>query len=104
MKNIFKSLIICTVLALLTVGSSNVWAGNRDRSGQSGASHLLIDPWARSNGMANAGIAEAITNTRDRMKLIIDTLVRFFMIVYSFLIRNVMWFTFTSSDLLYHTE
>ena len=58
MKNIFKSLIICTVLALLTVGSSNVWAGNRDRSGQSGASHLLIDPWARSNGMANAGIAE----------------------------------------------
>jgi len=43
MKNIFKSLIICTVLALLTVGSSNVWAGNRDRSGQSGASHLLID-------------------------------------------------------------
>lgn len=58
MKNIFKSLIICTVLALLTVGSSNVWAGNRDRSGQSGASHLLIDPWARTNGMANAGIAE----------------------------------------------
>lgn len=58
MKNIFKSLIICTVLALLTIGTTNVWAGNRDRSGQSGASHLLIDPWARSNGMANAGIAE----------------------------------------------
>ncbi len=58
MKNIFKSLIICTVLALLAVGTSNVWAGNRDRSGQAGASHLLIDPWARTNGMANAGIAE----------------------------------------------
>lgn len=58
MKNIFKSLIICTVLALLTVGTSNVWAGNRDRSGQAGASHLLIDPWARTNGMANAGVAE----------------------------------------------
>ncbi len=58
MKNIFKSLIICTVIALLSVPTSNVWAGNRDRSGQAGASHLLIDPWARSNGMANAGVAE----------------------------------------------
>ncbi len=58
MKNIFKSLIICTVIALVTAGTSNVWAGNRDRSGQAGAAHLLIDPWARTNGMANAGIAE----------------------------------------------
>lgn len=59
MKNIYKSLIICTLIALLSVGTSyNVLAGNRDRSGQAGASHLLIDPWARSNGMANAGVAE----------------------------------------------
>jgi len=32
--------------------------GNRDRSGQAGASHLLIDPWARTCGMAGAGVAE----------------------------------------------
>lgn len=33
-------------------------AGNRDRSGQSGAQHLLIDPWARSSGWASCGVAE----------------------------------------------
>lgn len=59
MKNTYKSLIICTIIALLSATTlTNVMAGNRDRSGQAGASHLLIDPWARSNGMANAGIAE----------------------------------------------
>jgi hypothetical protein len=36
----------------------NVMAGNRDRSGQSGAQHLLIDPWARSAGWASCGVAE----------------------------------------------
>lgn len=35
-----------------------VLAGNRDRSGQAGAQHLLIDPWAKTNGMANANVAE----------------------------------------------
>ena len=59
MKNTYKSLIICVLVALISVGTSySVLAGNRDRSGQAGASHLLIDPWARTNGMANAGIAE----------------------------------------------
>lgn len=59
MKSIYKSLIICTLVAFISVSTSySVLAGNRDRSGQAGASHLLIDPWARSNGMANAGIAE----------------------------------------------
>lgn len=59
MKSIYKSLLICTLIALISVSTSyDVLAGNRDRSGQAGASHLLIDPWARSSGMANAGIAE----------------------------------------------
>ena len=59
MKNTYKSLIICVLVALISVGTSySVLAGNRDRSGLAGASHLLIDPWARTNGMANAGIAE----------------------------------------------
>lgn len=59
MKNTYKSLIICVLVALISVSASNsVLAGNRDRSGQAGASHMLIDPWARTSGMANAGVAE----------------------------------------------
>ena len=58
MKNLYKSLIICTLVALLSAIASPAFAGNRDRSGQAGASHLLIDPWARTNGMAGAGVAE----------------------------------------------
>jgi len=58
MKNLYKSLIICTLVALLSAMASPAFAGNRDRSGQAGASHLLIDPWARTSGMAGAGVAE----------------------------------------------
>ena len=58
MKNLYKSLIICTLVALLSAMVSPAFAGNRDRSGQAGASHLLIDPWARTSGMAGAGVAE----------------------------------------------
>jgi len=36
----------------------NAMAGNRDRSGQAGAQHLLIDPWARSSGWSSCGVAE----------------------------------------------
>ncbi len=32
-------------------------AGNKDRSGQAGASELLINPWARSSGWGNANVA-----------------------------------------------
>ena len=58
MKNLYKSLIICAIIALVSASTSMVFAGNRDRSGQAGASHLLIDPWARTSGMAGAGVAE----------------------------------------------
>lgn len=58
MKNLYKSLIICTIIALISASASTAFAGNRDRSGQAGASHLLIDPWARTSGMAGAGVAE----------------------------------------------
>lgn len=58
MKNLYKSLIICTIIALVSASTSTVFAGNRDRSGQAGASHLLIDPWAHTSGMAGAGVAE----------------------------------------------
>ena len=58
MKNLYKSLIICTIIALVAASTAPVFAGNRDRSGQAGASHLLIDPWARTSGLAGAGVAE----------------------------------------------
>ena len=32
-----------------------VTAGNKDRSGQAGASELLINPWARSTGWGGVG-------------------------------------------------
>lgn len=58
MKNLYKSLIICTIVALLSASAIPAFAGNRDRSGQAGASHLLIDPWAHTSGFAGSGIAE----------------------------------------------
>ena len=56
MKNLYRTVII-TVISLLAA-STTLFAGNRDRSGQAGAQHLLIDPWARTNGWGNAGVAE----------------------------------------------
>lgn len=32
-------------------------AGNPDRAGSAGAGHLLINPWARTSGLANSGMA-----------------------------------------------
>ncbi len=43
--------------AMLT--SVNVNAGNEDRVGAAGASHMLVNPWARSTGSAGAGIASS---------------------------------------------
>lgn len=48
MKNISTKAII----AICAVGLSfNSFAGNKDRTGQSGAPELLINPWARSTGL-----------------------------------------------------
>lgn len=49
-----------TILALLTCCipfSSVLFAGNEDRIGSAGASHLLINPWARGSAIGDAGIA-----------------------------------------------
>jgi hypothetical protein len=56
MKNNMKK----TVFALLTCCipfSSSLFAGNEDRIGSAGASHLLINPWARGSAIGDAGIA-----------------------------------------------
>ena len=57
MNKIYKTFIICAVVGLLSYAGQS-FAGNRDRSGQAGAASLLIDPWARTNGWGNAGVAE----------------------------------------------
>ena len=57
MKKIYRTLLICIMLGLFAV-AFDAMAGNRDRSGQSGAQHLLIDPWAKSAGWGSCGVAE----------------------------------------------
>jgi hypothetical protein len=52
MKKILLSL---TIIAALFCG--NTYAGNPDRIGEAGATHLLINPWARSAGWGGANTA-----------------------------------------------
>lgn len=48
---------VLTVAGLILAHSAI--AGNSDRAGQAGASELLINPWARTSGMAGANSASA---------------------------------------------
>ena len=57
MNKIYKNIIVIALLGLFVI-PTQLMAGNRDRSGQAGAQHLLIDPWARSAGLSTAGVAE----------------------------------------------
>lgn len=45
------------LVAILLFNSFAYFAGNEDRIGSAGASEMLVNPWARSTGMANAGIS-----------------------------------------------
>ena len=57
MKN-FKNILRNTAfLGAAVLTCSSVFAGNEDRVGSAGASQLLVNPWARSTGSADAGIA-----------------------------------------------
>jgi hypothetical protein len=47
MKRIVSLGLTCVLLA----AQSGVYAGNKDRSGQAGASQLLNNPWAKSTGV-----------------------------------------------------
>ena len=53
MNNIYKYLVTLLIIAFV----SPAFAGNKDRSGQAGASELLINPWARSSGWGSANMA-----------------------------------------------
>ena len=57
MKNLYKYLVALILIWLVAFQASPVLAGNKDRSGQAGASELLIDPWAGSSGWGSAGVA-----------------------------------------------
>ncbi|MCL1851395.1 MAG: PorV/PorQ family protein [Bacteroidetes bacterium] len=57
MKKTYKTLLICIMLGFFAVAFTAM-AGNRDRSGQSGAQHLLVDPWAHTAGWGSCGVAE----------------------------------------------
>jgi hypothetical protein len=45
------------LLTASVVLSSSLFAGNEDRIGSAGASHLLINPWARGSAIGDAGVA-----------------------------------------------
>lgn len=55
MGKFIKKIISALCATLVLAGST--FAGNADRAGQAGASELLINPWARSSGMAGANTA-----------------------------------------------
>ena len=47
-----------SLIAILLLGfSMSVFAGNPDRAGSAGVGQLLINPWARSAGLANSNMA-----------------------------------------------
>lgn len=58
MKNIYRHIATITLAAaLIVLSATSLFAGNKDRSGQNGASELLINPWARSSGLSNTNTA-----------------------------------------------
>lgn len=57
MKHNYK--IAAIILGCLFISIHSSFAGNPDRAGQSGATELLINPWARSSGFAGSNVAGA---------------------------------------------
>ncbi len=57
MKRMLKYTIAIALTGLFALPFNHALAGNRDRSGQAGASELLINPWARSSGWGGVNVA-----------------------------------------------
>lgn len=57
MKSIYKTLLTVSILTMLVFTIPLSFAGNKDRSGQAAAQHLLISPWGASNGWGTVGIS-----------------------------------------------
>jgi hypothetical protein len=56
MKKSFRYIVL-SLIFLMGLSAPQAFAGNKDRSGQAGASELLINPWAASSGWGNAGMS-----------------------------------------------
>ena len=56
MKKSFRYIVLSFVV-LMGLSAPQAFAGNKDRSGQAGASELLINPWAATSGWGNAGMS-----------------------------------------------
>lgn len=57
MNKISKYIVASLMIGALVAPFNQVNAGNKDRTGQAGASELLINPWARSSGWGGANVA-----------------------------------------------
>ena len=57
MKQINNLIKVLVIIALLAIPFSQGFSGNPQRSGQAGASELLINPWGRTTGWAGANVA-----------------------------------------------
>ncbi len=56
MKTIYRILIAIVITGMI-LPTNNTFAGNKDRSGEAGATELLINPWARSSGWGSVSTA-----------------------------------------------
>jgi hypothetical protein len=59
MKKIYSCLIALILAGLTILPAGQVTAGNKDRSGQAGASELLINPWVRGSSWGSVNTANA---------------------------------------------
>lgn len=60
MKRVFTYFIAVLFIGLISNPASVLNAGNKDRSGEAGASELLINPWARSSGWGSVNTSGVI--------------------------------------------
>lgn len=56
MRNLYLILTITIALSISFI-SKNLFAGNDQRASENGANELLVNPWARSSGWADANVA-----------------------------------------------
>lgn len=57
MKNSMNHMKNAMIVGALVLAGFNAKAGNEDRVGSAGASHMLVNPWARSSALGDAGVA-----------------------------------------------
>ncbi len=57
MKKFLRYLVVIFLMGAVLFPINNLIAGNEDRSGEAGASELLINPWARSSGWGGVNTA-----------------------------------------------